>query len=184
MSLLSAISSVREMTRVQRRTPRSIGIVNDTDYENLREAAPRQIYLCAAQHSPGSLVYVRTTQDSRSAFGSIRKLAHELDQDGGFRPTRAFDQLGLPSVKALEGGVTFDESLPVSESRESPETNGKCEAGVADDAQEGWGRVFPDQQSPSRLLHAAELGGAGHGASTCHAPFESGNQGTVSAGDG
>ena len=54
-----------------------IGMVNDTDYENLREAAPRQIYLCAAQHSPGSLVYVRTTQDSRSAFASIRKLAHE-----------------------------------------------------------------------------------------------------------
>jgi len=55
-----------------------IGIVNDTDYENLREAAPRQIYLCAAQHIPGSHVYVRTTQDPRSAFASIRKLAHEL----------------------------------------------------------------------------------------------------------
>ena len=55
-----------------------IGIVNDTDYENLREAAPRQIYLCAAQHMPGSHVYVRTTQDPRSAFASIRNLLHEL----------------------------------------------------------------------------------------------------------
>jgi len=55
-----------------------IGIVNDTDYENLRQVAPRQIYLCAAQHMPGTHVYVRTTQDSRSAFASIRKLAHEL----------------------------------------------------------------------------------------------------------
>jgi len=76
------------------------------------------------------------------------------------------------------------DTLRVSQSRESPETNWKCEAGVADDAQEGSGRVFPDQQSPSRLLHAAELGGAGHGDSTCDAPFESRDQATVSAGDG
>lgn len=32
-----------------------IGIVNDTDYENLRNAAPRQIFLCLAQHSLGRM---------------------------------------------------------------------------------------------------------------------------------
>jgi predicted permease len=56
-----------------------IGVVNDTDYENLRDAAPRQILLCAAQHFPGPFVYVRTKQDPRSAFTSIRKLAHEME---------------------------------------------------------------------------------------------------------
>src|SRR5215469_14081241 len=75
-----------------------IGIVNDTDYENLREAAPRQIYLCAAQHFPGSLVYVRATQDPRSAFASIRKLLHELDP-----------QVPIQAMKTVEQQV--DESL-------------------------------------------------------------------------
>lgn len=56
-----------------------IGVVNDTDYENLRDAAPRQIFLCAAQHFPGPFMYVRTKQDPRTAFSSIRKLVHELE---------------------------------------------------------------------------------------------------------
>ncbi|MBV8708348.1 MAG: ABC transporter permease, partial [Acidobacteriaceae bacterium] len=56
-----------------------IGVVNDTDYENLRDVAPRQMFLCAAQHFPGSVVYVRTKQDPRSTFGSIRKVVHELE---------------------------------------------------------------------------------------------------------
>ncbi|PYT98426.1 MAG: multidrug ABC transporter substrate-binding protein [Acidobacteria bacterium] len=75
-----------------------IGIVNDTDYENLREAAPRQIYLCAAQHFPGSLVYVRTTQDSNSAFASIRKLLHEMEP-----------QVPIQAMKTVEQQV--DDSL-------------------------------------------------------------------------
>jgi predicted permease len=56
-----------------------VGVVNDTDYENLREAAPRQIFLCAAQHYPGPFVYVRTEGDPRSVFGSVTKLVHEMD---------------------------------------------------------------------------------------------------------
>jgi predicted permease len=56
-----------------------IGVVNDTDYENLRDAPPRQIFLCAAQHFSGPFVYVRTKQDPRSAFSSIRKLVHEME---------------------------------------------------------------------------------------------------------
>jgi ABC-type antimicrobial peptide transport system permease subunit len=75
-----------------------IGVVNDTDYENLREAAPRQIYLCASQHFPGSLVYVRTTEDSRSAFASIRKLLQELDP-----------QIPIQAMKTVEQQV--DDSL-------------------------------------------------------------------------
>src|SRR5215469_6536366 len=69
-----------------------IGIVNDTDYENLREAAPRQIYLCAAQHFPGSLLYVRTAQDSRSAFASIRRLLRELDPQVPIQAMKTVDQ--------------------------------------------------------------------------------------------
>jgi ABC-type antimicrobial peptide transport system permease subunit len=56
-----------------------VGVVNDTDYENLRNAAPRQIFLCVAQHSLGFVVYVRTERDPRSVFSSIRKLVREMD---------------------------------------------------------------------------------------------------------
>jgi predicted permease len=56
-----------------------VGIVNDTNYASLRDAAPPQMYLCAAQHFPGSTVYVRTKQDPRSAFSAIRKLVHEME---------------------------------------------------------------------------------------------------------
>jgi predicted permease len=75
-----------------------VGVVNDTDYENLRVAAPRQIFLCAAQHSLGLFVYVRTKRDPRSAFSGIRKLVHELDS-----------RVPIQSMKTVERHV--DESL-------------------------------------------------------------------------
>jgi predicted permease len=56
-----------------------VGVVNDTNYANLRDAAPRQMYWCATQHMPGGTVYVRTKQDPRSAFGTIRKLVNEME---------------------------------------------------------------------------------------------------------
>lgn len=56
-----------------------IGVVNDTNYENLRDAAPRQIFLCAAQHFSGPFVYVRTKRDPRSTFNSIKKLVQEME---------------------------------------------------------------------------------------------------------
>jgi predicted permease len=75
-----------------------IGVVRDADYSNLRDAAPRQIYLCAAQHFPGGTVYVRTKQDPHSTFGSIRKLVHEMEP-----------RVALQGMKTLEQQV--DESL-------------------------------------------------------------------------
>jgi predicted permease len=75
-----------------------IGVVNDTDYENLRDAAPRQIFLCAAQHYPGPFVYVRTKQDPRSTFSSIRKLVHEMEP-----------RVAIQGMKTVEQQV--DESL-------------------------------------------------------------------------
>jgi ABC-type antimicrobial peptide transport system permease subunit len=56
-----------------------VGVVNDTNYANLRDAAPRQMYWCAAQHMPGGTVYVRTKQDPLSAFRTIQKLVHEME---------------------------------------------------------------------------------------------------------
>jgi predicted permease len=56
-----------------------VGVVNDTNYANLRDAAPRQMYWCATQHMPGGTAYIRTKQDPRSAFGTIRKLVNEME---------------------------------------------------------------------------------------------------------
>jgi predicted permease len=75
-----------------------VGVVSDADYANLRDAAPHQIYLCAAQHFPGGTVYVRTKQDPRSTFGSIRKLVHEMEP-----------RVAIQGMKTLEQQV--DESL-------------------------------------------------------------------------
>jgi predicted permease len=75
-----------------------IGVVSDADYANLRDTAPRQIYLCAAQHFPGGTVYVRTQKDPRTAFSSIGKLAHEMEP-----------RLAIQGMKTLEQQV--DESL-------------------------------------------------------------------------
>jgi predicted permease len=69
-----------------------IGVVNDTDYEDLRHAAPRQIFFSAAQHYPGNLVYVRTKADPRSAFGSIRRLVHELDPRAPIQGMKTVEQ--------------------------------------------------------------------------------------------
>lgn len=75
-----------------------VGVVSDTDYANLRDAAPRQIFLCAAQHFRGPFVYVRTKQDPRSAFSSIPKLVHEMEP-----------RVPVQGMKTLEQQV--DESL-------------------------------------------------------------------------
>lgn len=57
-----------------------IGVVNNTKYEDLQEQAPRQVFLCAAQAYAGdSTIYVRTEQDSQTAFRSIRRVVHELE---------------------------------------------------------------------------------------------------------
>jgi predicted permease len=75
-----------------------IGVVNDTDYEDFRHGAPRQLFFSAAQHDPGSLVYVRTVQDPHGAFSSIRKLVHEMEP-----------RAAVQGIKTLEQQV--DESL-------------------------------------------------------------------------
>ena len=69
-----------------------IGVVNDTDYEDLRHTAPRQIFFCAAQHYPGNLMYVRTSQDPRSAFSSIRTLVHGLEPRAAIRGMKTVKQ--------------------------------------------------------------------------------------------
>jgi predicted permease len=69
-----------------------VGVVNDTDYTNLRDAAPRQIYLCAAQHFPGGTVYVRTKQDSRSALSSIRRLVREMEPRAAIEGMKTLEQ--------------------------------------------------------------------------------------------
>jgi hypothetical protein len=71
-----------------------VGVVNDTDYENLHNAAPRQIFLCAAQHSLGFVVYVRTKRDPRSVFSSIRKLVREMDPRIPIRGMKTVEQDG------------------------------------------------------------------------------------------
>jgi predicted permease len=57
-----------------------IGVVNDTDYDNLEQKAPRQVFLCAAQsHLLGATVYAKVQGDPRSAFGPIKKSVHDME---------------------------------------------------------------------------------------------------------
>jgi predicted permease len=69
-----------------------VGVVNDTNYENLRNAAPRQIFLCAAQHSLGFVMYVRTKQDPLSVFSSIRTLVRDMDARIPIRGMKTVEQ--------------------------------------------------------------------------------------------
>jgi len=57
-----------------------IGVVNDIDYQDLREKGPRQVYLCAQQgFNFGGTVYLSAKGDPRSVLASARQTAHEID---------------------------------------------------------------------------------------------------------
>jgi predicted permease len=76
-----------------------VGVVNDTRYESLRDEIPLQVYTCATQSTPNSMVgYLRTLHDPESAFSAIRGVVHELDAN-----------LPLLGMKTLERQM--DESL-------------------------------------------------------------------------
>lgn len=57
-----------------------IGVVNDIDYQDLREKHSRQLYLCAPQGLElDTTVYLRAKGDPRSVLGSARRLVHEME---------------------------------------------------------------------------------------------------------
>ena len=57
-----------------------IGVVNDIDYQDLRQKESRQVYLCAPQGSEFvTTVYVDVRNNPRSALASARRLVHEME---------------------------------------------------------------------------------------------------------
>jgi predicted permease len=57
-----------------------IGVVNDIDYQDLRQKELRQVYLCAPQgYNLGGTVYLNVKGDPRSALASARRLVHEME---------------------------------------------------------------------------------------------------------
>lgn len=57
-----------------------IGVVNNIDYQNLREKEPRQVYLCASQGSfLGGTVYLSIKGDPRAAIPTARRVVHDME---------------------------------------------------------------------------------------------------------
>ena len=58
-----------------------VGVVGDAKYENLRDAAPRQVYIPFSQNlaNTGAVVYVRTTEEPAAFFGTVRSTLNEMD---------------------------------------------------------------------------------------------------------
>jgi predicted permease len=58
-----------------------VGVIGDAKYENLRDAAPRQVYIPFSQNlgSTGTVVYIRTTEDPAAFFGTVRSTLREMD---------------------------------------------------------------------------------------------------------
>lgn len=57
-----------------------IGVVNDIDYQNLRDKDARQVYLCAPQGLElYATVYLNVKGNPRSVLASARRLAHEME---------------------------------------------------------------------------------------------------------
>jgi putative ABC transport system permease protein len=57
-----------------------IGVVNDIDYQDLRQAHLREVYLCGSQGLLGyTTVYLSVKGDPRSAFASARRLVHQME---------------------------------------------------------------------------------------------------------
>ena len=57
-----------------------IGVVNDIDYQNLRQKESRQVYLCAPQGSEFvTTVYLDVKNNPRSALAGARRLVHEME---------------------------------------------------------------------------------------------------------
>ena len=57
-----------------------VGVVNDIDYQDLREKGSRQLYLCAPQGNElGTTVYVSAKGDPRGVLASARHLVHEME---------------------------------------------------------------------------------------------------------
>ena len=57
-----------------------IGVVNDIDYQNLREKEPRQVYLCSQQgYNFDGTVYLKVKSGTRGALASARRVVREMD---------------------------------------------------------------------------------------------------------
>ncbi len=57
-----------------------IGVVNDIDYQDLRQKELRQVYLCAPQgYNLGGTVYLNVKGDPRSALAGARGVVHAME---------------------------------------------------------------------------------------------------------
>jgi predicted permease len=57
-----------------------VGVVNDIDYQDLRQNHGREVYLCAPQGlTLGGTMYVSVKGDPRAAFAELRRVVQELE---------------------------------------------------------------------------------------------------------
>jgi predicted permease len=57
-----------------------VGVVNDIDYQDLRQKESRQVYLCAPQgYNLGATVYLSTKGNPHSALASARRVMREME---------------------------------------------------------------------------------------------------------
>jgi predicted permease len=58
-----------------------VGVVADSKYDNLREDAPRQVYIPQAQNlgNSGAVVYLRTARNPAALIASVRATLHSMD---------------------------------------------------------------------------------------------------------
>jgi predicted permease len=57
-----------------------VGVVNDVDYQDLRQKESRQVYLCAPQgYNLGATVYLSTKGNPHAALASARRVTHEME---------------------------------------------------------------------------------------------------------
>ncbi len=70
-----------------------VGVVNDIDFQDLREKDKRELYLCAPQGKElDTTVYLRAKGDPRSALASARGLVHQMEPKAPITRTKTVEQ--------------------------------------------------------------------------------------------
>jgi predicted permease len=69
-----------------------VGVVNDINYQDLRQKQFRQLYLCAPQgYNFGNTIYLSTKGNPRNALASARRLVHEMEPKVPVKNTKAVE---------------------------------------------------------------------------------------------
>jgi putative ABC transport system permease protein len=69
-----------------------VGVVNDINYQDLRQKQFRQLYLCAPQgYNFGNTIYLSTKGNPRNALASARRLVHEMEPKAPVKNTKTVE---------------------------------------------------------------------------------------------